>query len=198
MAVTAADLSTASARPQWRHEVRSSVANEERFWASAILDFEAGRHAWCVLIRTESKIGRNFGARELGFSVLLLFCRELRLLFLKALCVYDDEKSLWSSSSLELLLFHFLASRKLLSHAETLIKERRRPLLRSCKAENLDSFRCLHGICQNRMVKKNMGIARNHLTQFHLTFMSFGTRPQYGRLFLLSQTRFEPETSRLP
>ena len=89
----------------------------------------------------------------LGFSVLLLFCRELRLLFLKALCVYDDEKSLWSSSSLELLLFHFLASRKLLSHAETLIKERRRPL--SCKAENLDSFRCLHGICQNRMVKKS-------------------------------------------
>ena len=102
-------------------------ANEERFWASAILDLASDRYAWCVLIRTESKIGRNFGAAAGGssFSVLLLFCRELRLLlFLKALCVYDDEKSLWSSSSLELLLFHFLASRKLLSHAETLIKER--------------------------------------------------------------------------
>ena len=72
-------------------------ANEERFWASAILDLASDRYAWCVLIRTESKIGRNFGAAagSSSFSVLLLFCRELRLLlFLKALCVYDDEKSL--------------------------------------------------------------------------------------------------------
>lgn len=42
-----------------------------------------------VLIRTESKIGRNFA------RLLLLFFGELRLR-LKALCVYDDEKSLWA------------------------------------------------------------------------------------------------------
>ena len=130
-------------RPQ-EHDVRMRAwvwANENPGWVSAILDSVSARResAWCVLIRTESKIGRNFGATALllwdppPFFLLLLFCRELRLLFLKALCVYDDEKSLWSSSSsLEqrlLLLFHFLASRKLLSHAETLIKEReRRPL----------------------------------------------------------------------
>ena len=50
-----------------------------------------------VLIRTESKIGRNFAALHGN-----LFLGELRLrlrLRLKALCVYDDEKSLRGSQS---------------------------------------------------------------------------------------------------
>ena len=46
-----------------------------------------------VLIRTESKIGRNFAALHGN-----LFLGELRLR-LKALCVYDDEKSLRGSHS---------------------------------------------------------------------------------------------------
>ena len=46
-----------------------------------------------VLIRTESKIGRNFAALHGN-----LFLGELRLR-LKALCVYDDEKSLRGSQS---------------------------------------------------------------------------------------------------
>ena len=95
-------------RPQ-EHDVRMRAwvwANENPGWVSAILDSVSARResAWCVLIRTESKIGRNFGATALllwdpppPFFLLLLFCRELRLLFLKALCVYDDEKSLGGS-----------------------------------------------------------------------------------------------------
>ena len=47
---------------------------------------------------------------------------------------------------------HFLASRKLFSHAETLIKERR---LLFCKAENPGSFHCLNGFCRNIFLEMN-------------------------------------------
>lgn len=65
----------------------------ERVSSSAQLTAEVSRPSptfFSVLIRSESKIGRNF----------LLFFWELRLLLLlKALCVYDDEKSLESEEA---------------------------------------------------------------------------------------------------